>query len=170
MGIPLDIFSLHRLQGEGASCQHYLLLRVGRPAFSNADEGEYDYACEVADKKRRALIEVYEAGVLAEECAGPHAVSLVGELQAHPTGDKLYEECGGFQLDLWVAETRFGHPWVVLGTAESEEEFWREVGQDEDLSSLGASRPARKQRAFFLTEEVSATGEGGGAQLFARLE
>lgn len=163
MGIPLDIFSLHRFRGEGASCQHYLLLRVGRPAFSNADEREYDYASEVADKKRRALIEVYEAGALAEECAGPHAVSLVGELQAQPAGEELFGERGGFRLDLWVAETRFGHPWVVLGTAGSEEEFWRAVGQDEDLSSLGARRPARKRRAFFLAETGGAA-RGGGAQ------
>lgn len=161
MGIPLDIFSLHRLQGEDADCQHHLLLRVGQPEFNNADEGDYARAAEAADKKRAALIEAYEAEVLAGRCAGRHTVSLAGELQTHPAGDELFEERGGFYVDLWVAGTRFGHPWVVMGAAESEEEFWRDVGQDENLSSLGARRPARKQRAYFLTEEGDATRKGG---------
>ena len=152
MGVPLNIFSLYRLHNESASCHQYLLLRVEQPAFSNADEGEFTYVVEATDRKRSALIGAYEAEVLVGECAGSHAISLMGELQAHPIGDELFEERGGFHVDLWVAETRFGHPWVVLGMAESEEAFWRGVEQDEDLSSLGGSRPARKVRAFFLTE------------------
>ena len=160
MGIPLDIFSLHQLRGEDAGCQHYVLLRVNQPAFNNADEGDYARAVAAAERKRSALLGVYEAEVLAEECAGRHVLNLVGELQARPTGDELSEECGGFYVDLWTAETRFGHPWVVLGTAENEEEFWRKVGQDEDLSCLGASRPAKKLRALFLTEEGNATRKG----------
>lgn len=155
MGIPLDIFSLYLLQGVGAACQHYLLLRVGQPAFSNADEGDYARAVGVADEKRDALVEAYRAEVLADACAGPHTSNLVGELQSSPVGDELSGVAGGFHVDLWVAETRFGPPWVVLGTAANEEEFWREVGQDEDLSGLGASRPALKRRAYFLTEEVA---------------
>ncbi len=160
MGIPLDIFSLHELGSEGADCQHHLLLRVEQPAFNNADEGDYAYAVDAADKKRLALIEVYEAEVLAGECAARHGARLVGELQARPAGDELSEGHGGFYVDLWVAETRFGHPWVVMGTAENEEEFWRAVGQDENLSSLGAGGPARRQRAYFLTEKGNATRSG----------
>lgn len=160
MGIPLDIFSLYRLQGEGAGCEHHLLLRVGRRAFSNADEDDYASAVAAADKIRSALIEAYEAETLSGECDGRHAVNLMGELQSHPTGEELTEEGGGFYVDLWVAETRFGHPWVVLGTAENEEEFWREVGRDEELSSLGPRMPATKRRAYFLTEKGSAKREG----------
>ena len=160
MGIPLDIFSLYRLRGEDAGCQHYLLLRVEQPAFNNADEGDYACAVDAADKKRAALIELYEAGPPADECAGPHVINLVGELQARPTGDELPEGRGGIYVDLWVAETRYGHPWVVLGTAEDEEEFWREVEQDEDLSSLGARKPAKRQRAYFLTEKESSARRG----------
>ena len=89
------------------------------------------------------------------------AVNLVGELQTYPTGDELSEGRGGFHVDLWVAETRFGHPWVVLGTASNEEEFWREVGRDENLSSLGGRAPAKKHREYFLTERVDATRKGG---------
>lgn len=153
MGIPLDIFSLHEFRGEGAGCRHHLLLRVGRPGFGNADEGDYARAVGAAERKQRALIEAFEAGVLADECAGRHAVALAGELQARPTGEELLEGRGGFYVELWVADTRFGRPWVVLGTAESEDDFWREVGRDEDLSGLGARPPAEKRRAYFLTDQ-----------------
>jgi hypothetical protein len=155
MGIPLDVFSLHELRGEG--CRHHLLLRVARAAFSNADEGDYARAVADADKKQGALIEAFERELPAGVCAARHAVSLEGELQARPVGDELAEGEGGFYVELWVAGTRFGHPWVVLGTSESEEEFWREVGRDEDLSSLGAAAPARRLRAYFLAEKAQPT-------------
>lgn len=160
MGIPIDIFTLHLLRGEDAGCQHYLLLRVGRPAFNNADEGDYAGAVDVAEKKVGALIRLYEAEVLPRECAGRHAARLVGELQARPTGDELSEGRGGFYVELWVAETRFGRPWVLMGTAENEEEFRRAVEDDEDLSSLGASGPAERRRAYFLAEREDAPRKG----------
>lgn len=152
MGIPLDIFSLYLLRREGAGCRHYLLLRVEQPEFGNADEGDYGRAVEAAERKRGALIEAYEAGPLAGACGGRHSATLVGELQSRPAGDELFEGRGGFYVDIWVAETRFGHPWAALGAAESEEEFWRAVERDENLSALGAVRPARKVRAYFVDE------------------
>jgi hypothetical protein len=152
MGIPLDIFSLYQLRGEDASCQHYLLLRVGQPAFHNADEVDYARAVEISEQKKHALIERYTAEILTNECCKQHKVNLVGELQTHPTGDELIEGDGEIDVDIWVAETRFGYPWVVLGTAASEDEFWQLVEQDDELVSLGASHPAKKQRVYFLTE------------------
>ena len=153
MGIPLDIYSLYRLRGE--DCLHHLLVRVSRPGFSNADEGDYARAARAADEKAKTLVELYEREALAAECAARHAPELAGESQAGPVGDELSEGGGGIYVSLWVAETRFGHPWVVLGTAGSEAEFWRAVGEDEDLSSMGARRPARAVRAFFLREGES---------------
>ena len=47
---------------------------------------------------------------------------------------------------------RHGAPWVVMGTAADEDAFWREVGADEDLSSLHPIRPAVRRRAFFVVE------------------
>jgi hypothetical protein len=106
MGIPLDIFSLHRLQRVDANCRHYLLLKVAQPEFNNADESDYDRAVAAADKIRRRLIDVYEAKMQADGCAGKHLVNLIGELQAYPTGDELSDEYGGFYVDLWVDEIR----------------------------------------------------------------
>ena len=54
MGIPLTIFSLYRLDGDGGACPHHLLLRVRQAGFSNADEGEYAHAAAAAEQARRA--------------------------------------------------------------------------------------------------------------------
>jgi hypothetical protein len=152
MGISLDIFSLYQLRNPDAHCQHCLLLKVRQAEFRNADQGEYDFVAKVADAKRDALLQLYRTTILANECANHHEISLLGELQNAPIGDELYQEVGKFYVDLWLATTRFGHPWVVMGTAADEEEFWREVEQDEDLAYLEAIRPPRQKRAFFLTE------------------
>jgi hypothetical protein len=159
MGIPLTIFSLFRLDGAGAACPHHLLLRVVQPGFSNADAAEYDRAVQVAGARQRALIDRYQAGGLAKECPAAHTPHLLGELQAWPPGGEvLADGPGGDWVELWIAQTRFGAPWVVLGMAESEEAFWREIGEDDDLSRLGPIRPAIRQRAFFLTD-----GSPGGS-------
>ena len=150
MGIPLTVFSLYRL--EGAGCAHHLLLRVRQAAFSNADAAAYDRAVHAADARRGALIRVYQSDLLPRECAAPHEARLVGELQARLVGDGLSEGRGGREVDVWIAQTRYGAPWVVMGTAESEEEFWRGVEEDDDLAGLDPRRPAARQRVFFLAD------------------
>ena len=152
MGIPLDIFSLYQLQNPDTHCQHYLLLKVRQAEFSNADQGEYEVVVQVAETKRHSLLKLYITTILADECANHHEISLLGELQNAPIGDELHQEVGKLYVDLWVAATRFGHPWVVMGTAESEAAFWQAIAQDEDLAGLGAIRPASQYSAFFLTD------------------
>jgi len=153
MGIPLTIFSLYRLDGGGEACPHHLLLRVPQSGFSNADAGEYDAVFDAAEARRRTLIGVHTDGVLARECSAAHTTQLVGELQSSPVGEALSDGPGGVDVELWVAQTRYGAPWVVLGTAESEDAFWREVGANDDLSSLGPIRPAERLRAHFVVND-----------------
>src|SRR5688500_5443159 len=114
MGIPLPIFTLYALDGDG--CAHHLLLRVRQPGFGNADAGAYDAAVQVADARRAALLHAYQTVHLPRGCAATHRVRLIGELQAHPAGDALSEGGGGGEVDVWVAPTRYGAPWVVMGT------------------------------------------------------
>ena len=152
VGIPLTIFSLYRLDGDGDACPHHLLLRVCQAGYNNADEGEYDAVVDAAEAKRRAMLGLH-AEMLAKECAVSHAATLVGELESRPVGEALLDGPGGAVVELWVAQTRFGAPWVVLGTAESEDAFWRAAEDDDDLSRLGAVGPAARLRAFFLADE-----------------
>jgi hypothetical protein len=142
MGIPLTVFSLYRLEGGGEGRPDHLLLRVRQPGFSNADVGEENAAVDVAEARRQAPVAAYAPGATAH---------LVGELQAHPVGEAL-DGPGGVEVDLWVARTRYGAPWVVLGTAADEAAFWRGVEEDGDLLDLGPVRPAKRLRAFFLAD------------------
>lgn len=148
MGIPLTVFSLYRLDGDG--CSHHLLVRVRQPGFSNADAGAYDHAVQVAEARRSALVGIYRTDILPRECTAPHRARLVSEMQAAPVGDELDEASAGAAVGLWVAQTGYGAPWVVMGTAESEAAFWRAVEEDDDLSGLRPLRPAVRLRAFFL--------------------
>jgi hypothetical protein len=150
MGIPLTVFSLYRLEGDG--CAHHLLLRVRQPAFSNADAGDYDRVVQAAEARRSALLRHYQSDLLPEECAAWHQVLLIGEMQSWPVGDALAGGAGGGEVEVWIAPTRYGAPWVVMGTAESEAAFWRAADEDDDLAGLGAIRPAVLQRAFFLAD------------------
>lgn len=151
MGIPLTVFTLYRLEGGG--CSHPLLLRVRQPGFGNADAGSYDAAVRVAEARRDALLRRYQSAVLPRECGAAHEVRMIGELQAPPVGDALNQGGGGAWVDLWVAQTRYGPPWVVMGTAESEAAFWRAVDEDDDLAGLDPECPAALQRAFFLVDD-----------------
>ena len=151
MGIPLDIYTLYRLAQQGNRCEHFLLLRVERPGFCNAIEPEYEAAIAIAQERQTRLLTRYHQ-VLAHQCPGHHSCELVGELQCFPVGEELLDADGGFDIDLWVAETQFGCPWVVMGTAASEEEFWQGVEADDDLMSLKAIKPAVKRRVWFLTQ------------------
>jgi len=146
MGIPLTIFSLYRLDGGGAAPPRHLLLRVRQAGFRNADASEYDFAFDGAEDRRQALLAAYSP-------AAPVTARLVGELQSRPVGDTLGDGPGGVEVELWVAQTRYGPPWVVLGTAKDEKAFWRAVAQDEELSGLGPVRPAERLRARFLADD-----------------
>jgi hypothetical protein len=145
MGIPLTIFSLYQLDGEGDAGPRHVLLRVRQPGFRNADASEYDAAFLEAEERRRALLAAHFGATLA-------TTHLVGELQCVPAGDAL-DDAGGRELDLWVARTKYGAPWVVMGIAPTEPAFWRAVAADADLAALGGMRPARRVRAFFLADD-----------------
>jgi hypothetical protein len=153
VGAETWIYSLVCFANAERMCQHHLLLRATRPSFSNASQRDEERARDSADSERERLTEGYEVEVLAERCGTRHERRLVGELQLGPTGEELYADVGALDLPIWVADTRFGPPWVILGTAESEEAFWREVEEDDDalaLITLGPQKPARQIMVDFV--------------------
>lgn len=152
MGAAIAVYHLVRYDGIDAACQHYLLLRVTQREFANWSETQHENAASEQFRKRDGLIAADQKGRLARECLHRHRVTQVGEFQGFPQGDALYALSGEIELDIWVAETRFGAPWILFGVAASEDEFWRDIAEDEDLIALGPKQPARLIHVHFVME------------------
>ncbi|UUU37964.1 hypothetical protein [Streptomyces sp. NBC_00162] len=148
MGVPVKIFRLFSYQ----PCGHELLVRVVRPAASNADQGALDAADDVADSATERLCTWWEQWRLQPECPHQHTSSLVAEMQEEPVGEDLFGS-GRRGLGVWVARTKYGAPWMVLGTASTEAEFWQQVRVDSVLLDLGPLAPAELRHVYFLTDE-----------------
>lgn len=138
MAAELTIYSIYKLQDGD---KHYLL-KTERPAYSNASQSEEDRAERIETNNRDRLL----------ESISPAGFELVGELQNYPVGDVLYALKGSSVLEIYYMETEFGHPWVVLGTAGSEDEFLSELNDDEDLLRLKPIGQPIKITVTFVTE------------------
>jgi hypothetical protein len=138
MAAELKIYSIYKLQDE----DKYYLLRTERPAFSNASQSEEDAAESTGQNNRSRMLKQISPG----------AFEFIGELQNSPIGEALYAASGKGGLNIYYMETEFGHPWVVLGTANSEKEFLSELDEDEDLLCLKPVGSPIKITAAFLTE------------------
>lgn len=151
------IYSLYQVACPGAS-PAALLLRVTRPAYQNASQAHADWAEAQADGRRAQLLEAYQAWRRA--AGGGCNLTLLGVCEGEPPGDALYEDHGWVDLDLWVAATRFGPPWVLLGVAASEADFFAEIADNSLYASYAPVRPAQRLRAFFITEADAARLRG----------
>ncbi|WP_405754117.1 MULTISPECIES: hypothetical protein [unclassified Streptomyces] len=148
MGAPINIFRLFSYQ----PCGHELLVRVVRPAASNADQRELNAADDVADSATEHLCTWWEQRCLRPECPHEHTSSLVAEMQEGPVGEDLFSS-GRRRLGVWTAATKYGAPWMVIGTASTEAEFWQQLQEDPDLLNLGPLAPAELRHVYFLTDE-----------------
>lgn len=157
MGSTLDVFTLYRLTTRGGDCEHFLLLKVTRPGYSNVAQQEEDWANDMVVHKQRQLLDLYTQRFLPQNCRlYVHDVHLEGEFQGCAPGDDLYSEQDARFLTIWTASTRFRGRWIVLGTAESADAFWQEIVEDEDLDALGVQPPVTQRHVFFLSERSHA--------------
>ena len=157
MGSTLDIFTLYRLTTRGSDCEHFLLLKVTRPGYSNVAQQEEDWANDMVVHKQRQLLDLYTQRLLPQNCRlHEHEVHLEGEFQGYAPGEDLDSEHGARFLTIWTAPTRFGGRWIVLGTAESTDAFWQEIVEDQDLDILGVQPPVTQRHVFFLSERSPA--------------
>lgn len=135
------IFSLYI-----TSDKQYFLFRTVRPDFNNASQNEEDESWEKESAQRNMLI----------ECAGNRYTQkdfdIVGELQGFPIGEVFYSEYGKPQVPVYYMQTNFGKPWIIFGTANSEEEFLNELEDDEDLQSLDPIGKPIKIDVCFITQ------------------
>ena len=146
MGSRLYIYSLYKHVSDTV-----LLLRVERGEFTNTNEADSDSAIADAYSCRERLLGHSIAALNLDPNVSPE---LIGEFQDFPVGDLLHESPDFTELDIWVAPTRFGPPWVILGTAADDRVFWAEVADDADLESIGATPPAQKMTVHYFTERL----------------
>ncbi|WP_020470574.1 hypothetical protein [Zavarzinella formosa] len=150
MAGPIDIYDLVRFANEAAGCVHHLLLKVTQAEYPNWNETKSAIVHDEMTRRRDQLIESFRSQMLPQTCPHAHHAEIVGEFQDYPLGDVFYEGGDHPVLDIWVASTKYGSHWIVLGVADSEEDFWRQVAENEDLISLGPIPPARQVRVHFL--------------------
>ncbi|GAA5082596.1 hypothetical protein GCM10023210_00120 [Chryseobacterium ginsengisoli] len=133
MAIEQDIFSIYK----SSDNELYFVLRTVLPDFNNASQSDEDNSWEIESKQRSELL----------KCIGKRYscsnFERIGELQGFPIGEIFYSEFGESQVPVYYMETDFGKPWIVFGTANSEEEFLSEL-TNEDNDDLQALNPVGK--------------------------
>ena len=152
MGVETDVYWLVRFECRDGPGAHHLLARARRGAFSNADRTEEDRAIDEVEEARERLEATYLRQTLAERCRASHARALIGECQHAPVGEDLRSDEAADDLDIWVADTAFGRPWIILGTAPSEAAFWAQA--DARLSRLRPLHPAQRLSVDFRPAAV----------------
>ncbi|MCB0194886.1 MAG: hypothetical protein KDJ65_23250 [Anaerolineae bacterium] len=159
MAFEMPIYSLYHIHATKAE-PAMLLVRIMRPAYRNAVQPEEDGAYQQEDTRRARLLEAYQSkhrATYGERCT----LTLYGICEGEPPGDILYEDHGQVTLGLWVAATSDGQPWIWLGVAPTEEEFFREFETNSLYASTRPQRPAQQVTAYFITEadEAGLRGE-----------
>ncbi|WP_438448569.1 hypothetical protein [Gorillibacterium sp. sgz5001074] len=143
----MNVFFYYELSGADGSRIQPVLLRCGKPAVSGASQTEQEVAELALEWSRHTLLHH------ALEETGYSRFRLVGCCELPPEGDELYAERGGFSLAFWYAESGYGRPWIVIAQAETAEEFFRIVEEDDDIRSMKPLSPPQKVTALFYTEQ-----------------
>ena len=139
------IFSLYKIHNE----DKFFLIRTQKPSFSNTSESDEEAAEKIENEKRTYILDQIKSRYTHHNTAH---LDCVGKLQNYPIGDKLYLNNANFELDIFYLETEFGWPWIILGNADSENEFLSELNDDEDLLRLKPLGDVKHIKALFLTE------------------
>lgn len=138
MAGEIDIYSIYRTGDD-----KYYLLRTVQPGFSNASQSEEDSAIKTERDGR---------GRMLKQLAPNQNIDFIGELQGCPIGERLYARHGKEELNICYMETDFGHPWIIIGHADSDAGFLTELNDDEDLLRLKPVGPVKQIKAGFYTE------------------
>ncbi|KPE52828.1 hypothetical protein [Chryseobacterium indologenes] len=138
------IFSIYKASGS----TRYFVLRTERPAFNNASQSEEDESWEIESTQRSRLLKSVGD---RENCTD---FERIGELHGFPVGDVFYSDSGQSQIPVYYMHTDFGKPWIVFGTAGSEEEFLAELGEDDELQALNPiGKPIKIEACFVIQND-----------------
>ena len=137
MASRLPIYSIYKL----GRAERYYLLQTEQPGYSNVSQSQQDSAQTVAQEgKKRLVAQLLQALPLEEQLL----CEFIGELQDWPVGDALCTAPDYTELPVHYTHTQYGYPWIILGSADSEEEFLAEVAATDELMALQPSGPLIK--------------------------
>lgn len=136
------IFSIYKTIDD----ERYFVLRTVLPEFNNASQNDEDESWEAESKSRSLLLEALK------NRENGNNFERIGELHGFPIGDIFYSEHDQLQIPVYYIHTDFGKPWIVFGTANSEEEFLTELAEDEDLQALNPIGEIKKINADFIIQ------------------
>ena len=139
MAGEINIYSIYRTGDD-----QYYLLRTIQPGFSNASQSEEDSAVKNEQDERSRML---------KQLVQNQHIDFIGELQGYPIGERLYARHGKEELNIYYMETGFGHPWIIIGHADSDAGFLTELYNDEDLLGLKPIGPVKQIKAKFFTEK-----------------
>jgi hypothetical protein len=132
MASRLPIYSIYKL----GRLERYYVLQTEQPSYSNISQSQQDAAQQIEQESRQRLLTQLLQTLPMEERL---LCEFIGELQEWPVGDILCTAPNYAELPIYYLHTRYGHPWIILGSAASEEEFMDEVEATEELLALQPS-------------------------------
>ena len=73
-----------------------------------------------------------------------HALGSAKYTHVQPLQSRVYH---------WIANTKYGSPWIVLGATPTEEEFWDNLQTNSLLENYAPQKPAQQMQVYFMTQE-----------------
>jgi len=150
LAAALKVFRIIKYSSFKDRCEHFLLARATRPAFSNASQPEQEKAVDQLNWHFNQTQKKFEKTLLPTICSHNHETEIFGELADLPFGDEFYAGHSGDKFEIWVTPTRAGHPSVIFGVAGDEADFWAKL-EDPDNEDLVALKPIKAARKIKVT-------------------
>lgn len=145
MAVRNYIFSIYKTFDDSPK---YFVLRTALPAFRNSSQIEEDRSWKAESAQRSQMLELIGKEI------GNNEFELVGEFHGDPEGDIFYLESGASGIPVYYMQTDFGKPWIIFGTADSEEEFLAAVENDEDMRALNPiGKPIKIEARFVIPND-----------------
>lgn len=128
MGIESEIFYLYKITFD-KNKETTVLIRCTREEFPNYNQAKEDQVNREVESKRDILL-----GNFINQRLGTNKenakVDFLGEMQADTFGDELYE-IENKEFTIYVADTKYGFPWIAIGQADSKADFIKKMKDDE---------------------------------------
>lgn len=130
MGAKLTVFYWYQIKQKRAINEvKNILLRCVRPEFPNYSQALEDRANEKLEEQQAKLLKEYLEDCYAKRENPNIDVVCLGNMQVDTFGDDLFGDKKRM-IDIYVADTKYGHPWIVLGQADSKTDFIEKMNND----------------------------------------